>query len=118
MKKLKKLLKRGINWLLFAYIILELRKGMINMKDTRKLSLIYFVISLVMLAFVCFGCEPCETSEVTDYYIVRYDINEDDKTLTVEVGERVTDSDETILKLIHELMERKDIEDYEIIYIR
>ena len=118
MKKLKKMLKIGINYLLFAYIILELMKGMIKMKDTRKLSLIYFEISLVMLAFVCFGCEPCETSEVTDYYILRYDINEDDKTLTVEDGERDTDSDETILKLVHELMERKDIEDYELIYIR
>ena len=27
------------------------------MKDTRKLSLIYFGISLIMLLFVCFGCE-------------------------------------------------------------
>ena len=27
------------------------------MKDTRKLSLIYFVISMVLLLFVCFGCE-------------------------------------------------------------
>ena len=27
------------------------------MKDTRKLSLIYFMISLVMLLFVCFGCD-------------------------------------------------------------
>ena len=27
------------------------------MKDTRKLSVIYFEISLVMLMFVCFGCE-------------------------------------------------------------
>ena len=27
------------------------------MKDTRKLSVIYFVISLVMLLMVCFGCE-------------------------------------------------------------
>ena len=27
------------------------------MKDTRKLSVIYFVISLVLLLFVCFGCE-------------------------------------------------------------
>ena len=26
------------------------------MKDTRKLSVIYFVISLVMLLMVCFGC--------------------------------------------------------------
>ena len=30
---------------------------MIDMKDTRKLSLIYFVISMVMLLMVCFGCE-------------------------------------------------------------
>ena len=27
------------------------------MKDTRKLSVIYFVISLVMLLMVCLGCE-------------------------------------------------------------
>ena len=27
------------------------------MKDTRKLSLIYFVVSLVMLLMVAFGCE-------------------------------------------------------------
>ena len=27
------------------------------MKDTRKLSVMYFVISLVMLMFVCLGCE-------------------------------------------------------------
>lgn len=88
------------------------------MKDTRKLSVIYFMISLVMLMFVCFGCEPQQSTEVTDYYILKYDINEEDKTLTVEVGDRVTDSDETIMKLVEELMERKDIEDYEIIYIR
>ena len=30
---------------------------MIDMKDTRKLSLIYFVISMVMLLMVVFGCE-------------------------------------------------------------
>ena len=27
------------------------------MKDSRKLSLIYFAISMVLLLFVCFGCE-------------------------------------------------------------
>lgn len=27
------------------------------MKDTRKLSVIYFMISAIMLLFVCFGCE-------------------------------------------------------------
>ena len=93
-------------------------KGRVIMKDTRKLSVIYFMISLVMLMFVCFGCEPQQPTEVTDYYILKYDINEEDKTLTVEVGDRVTDSDETILKLVHEMMEQKGIEDYEKIYIR
>lgn len=44
------------------------------MKDTRKLSLIYFVISLVMLLFVCFGCEA-NTIEV-DYihYVNGYEV--------------------------------------------
>ena len=88
------------------------------MKDTRKLSILYFIISLMMLAFVCFGCEQQEITEVNDYYILRYDINDEDKTLTVEVGDRVTDSDEVIMKLIEEMMEHKDIEDYKIIYIR
>ena len=27
------------------------------MKDTRKLSVIYFVVSVIMLLMVCFGCE-------------------------------------------------------------
>ena len=27
------------------------------MKDTRKLSVVYFVISLALLLMVCFGCE-------------------------------------------------------------
>ena len=51
------------------------------MKDTRKLSVVYFVISLVMLLFVCFGCENgnqieetriCRTYEEMDY-VVCYD---------------------------------------------
>ena len=54
------------------------------MKETRKLSVIYFVISLVMLLFVCFGCENgvednqidesriCRTYEEMDY-VVCYD---------------------------------------------
>lgn len=54
------------------------------MKDTRKLSVIYFMISLVMLLFVCFGCENeveenqieetriCRTYEDMDY-VVCYD---------------------------------------------
>ena len=51
------------------------------MKDTCKLSLIYFVISMVLLLFVCFGCENsnqieetriCRTYEEMDY-VVCYD---------------------------------------------
>ena len=49
------------------------------MKDTRKVSVIYFVISLVMLLFVCFGCSnqtegtrTCRTYQDMDY-VVCYD---------------------------------------------
>lgn len=54
------------------------------MKDARKLSVIYFMFSLVMLLFVCFGCENeveenqieetriCRTHEDMDY-VVCYD---------------------------------------------
>lgn len=49
------------------------------MKDTRKLSVIYFMISLVMLLFVCFGCSnqieesrTCRTYQDMDY-VVCYD---------------------------------------------
>ena len=51
------------------------------MKDTQKLSVVYFMISLVMLLMVCFGCENgnqieetriCRTYEEMDY-VVCYD---------------------------------------------
>lgn len=49
------------------------------MKDTRKLSVIYFLISLVMLLFVCFGCSNqieetriCRSYQNMDY-VVCYD---------------------------------------------
>ena len=54
------------------------------MKDTQKLSVVYFVISMVLLLFVCFGCENavednqleetriCSTYEEMDY-VVCYD---------------------------------------------
>ena len=34
------------------------------MKDTRKLSVIYFVISMILLLFVCFGCERNSTDYI------------------------------------------------------
>ena len=57
---------------------------MIDMKDTGKLRLVYFGISMVLLLFVCFGCENevednqieetriCRTYEEMDY-VVCYD---------------------------------------------
>ena len=48
------------------------------MKDTRKLSVIYFVISMVLLLFVCFGCERNSVDYVNsvndwDVYFVETD---------------------------------------------
>ena len=34
------------------------------MKDTRKLSLIYFVVSVILLLFVCIGCERNSTNYI------------------------------------------------------
>ena len=54
------------------------------MKDTRKLSVIYFTISMILLSMLCFGCENeleenqieetriCRTHEEMDY-VVCYD---------------------------------------------
>lgn len=54
------------------------------MKETRKLSVIYFTISMILLLMVCFGCENeveenqieetriCRTHEEMDY-VVCYD---------------------------------------------
>ena len=48
------------------------------MKDTRKLSVIYFVISLIMLLMVAFGCERnsveyVHSVNVWDVYFVETD---------------------------------------------
>ena len=52
---------------------------MFFMKETRKLSVIYFTISMILLLMVCFGCENeveetriCRTYEDMDY-VVCYD---------------------------------------------
>ena len=42
------------------------------MKDTRKLSVIYFVISLVLFLFVCLGCERNSTDYV--HTVKGYDV--------------------------------------------
>lgn len=58
---------------------------MVNMKDTRKLSVVYFVISLVMLLFVCFGCSNPTTvdyvHEVNGYEVYYQEANNPDEVL-------------------------------------
>ena len=85
------------------------------MKDTRKLSVIYFVISLVLLLFVCFGCERNSVDYVhtVNGYNVYY---------------AETDSPEYVEKVVERLMIHNDnfviqsdfgiieVEDGEIIY--
>ena len=85
------------------------------MKDTRKLSVIYFVISLVMLMFVCLGCERNSVEYV-------HSVNEFD-VFYVE-----TDNEDEVIKTANRLMNISDnfvlqsefgiieVEDGEIIY--
>ena len=65
------------------------------MKDTRKLSVIYFVISLVMLMFVCFGCER----NSVDYV---HTVNECD-VFYVE-----TDNEDEVIKTANKLLNISD----------
>ena len=66
------------------------------MKDTRKLSVIYFVISLVMLMFVCFGCDResidyVHTVNNCDVFYVESD-NPDGVIKTANKLMRITDN--------------------------
>ena len=85
------------------------------MKDTRKLSVIYFVISLVMLMFVCLGCERNSVDYVHsvneyDVYYVETD-NEDE---VIKTANRLMNiSDNFVLQSDFGIIE---VEDGEIIY--
>ena len=85
------------------------------MKDTRKLSVIYFVISLVMLMFVCFGCERNSVDYVHsvngyDVYYVETD-NEDE---VIKTANRLMNiSDNFVLQSEFGIIE---VEEGEIIY--
>ena len=65
------------------------------MKDTRKLSVVYFVISLVMLLMVCFGCER----NSVDYI---HSVN------GCEVYYVETDNEEEVIKTANRLMNISD----------
>ena len=66
------------------------------MKDTRKLSVIYFVISLVMLMFVCFGC----SNPVTVDYV--HTVNE------VDVYYAEANHPDEVVETVNELIKYKD----------
>ena len=85
------------------------------MKDTRKLSVIYFVISLVMLLFVCFGCERNSVEYVHsvneyDVYYVETDNPEYVKMYAQNLKEH---NDNFVLQSEFGIIE---VEDGEIIY--
>ena len=86
------------------------------MKDTSKLSLIYFVISLIMLLLVCFGC----SNQVSTDYV--HTVNGCD-VFYIE-----TNNEDEVIKTANKLMNVSDnfvlqsefgiieVEDGEIIY--
>ena len=65
------------------------------MKDTRKLSLIYFGISVILLLFVCFGCER----NSVDYI---HSVN------GYEVYYVETDNEDEVIKTANKLMNISD----------
>ena len=71
------------------------RKGLIDMKDTRKLSVIYFAVSLFMLLMVALGCER----NSVDYV---HTVNECD-VFYVE-----TDNEDEVIKTANKLMNISD----------
>ena len=85
------------------------------MKDTRKLSVIYFVISLIMLLFVCFGCGRNSVDYVhsvngCDVYYIETD-NDDE---VIKTANRLMNiSDNFVLQSDFGIIE---VEDGEIIY--
>lgn len=89
---------------------------MINMKDTRKLSVIYFAISLVMLLFVCFGCSNSTTvdyvHEVNGYDVYYQEANNPDEVLGT-AQELMKHSDNFVLQSDFGIIE---VENGEIVY--
>ena len=76
------------------------------MKDTRKLSVVYFVISLVMLLMVAFGCEVNDTESP---YVLHYQINHEQKEINIQFSEYHTGNKAVVCQQIQEL---KGLEDY------
>ena len=85
------------------------------MKDTRKLSVIYFVISLVLLMFVCLGCERNSTDYVhsVNGYDVYY-VETSNPEYVVKVADKLkTHNDNFVIQSDFGIIE---VENGEIIY--
>lgn len=85
------------------------------MKDTRKLSVIYFIISLIMLLIVAFGCSRYELDYIHTYndcdvfYVETYNPEE-----VVKVADRLLNiSDNFVLQSDFGIIE---VENGEVIY--
>jgi hypothetical protein len=89
---------------------------MIKMKDTRKLSVIYFMISLMMLLMVCFGCSNPVTVDyvhtVNEYDVYYTEANNLDEVLGT-VNELMKVSDNFVLQSDFGIIE---VENGEVIY--
>ena len=86
------------------------------MKDTRKLSVIYFVISMVLLLMVCFGCSNPVSVDyvhtVNDYDVYYTEADNSDEVMGT-VNELMKVSDNFVLQSDFGIIE---VEDGEIIY--
>ena len=76
------------------------------MKDTRKLSVIYFLISLVLLLMVCFGCEVKDSESP---YVLHYQINHEEKEIDIQFSEYHKGNKAVVCQQIQEL---KDLDGY------
>ena len=85
------------------------------MKDTRKLSLIYFAISMVLLLIVCFGCSRNHVDYVhsVNGYEVYY-VETDSPVYVQKVAERLMiHNDNFVIQSDFGIIE---VEDGEIVY--
>ena len=85
------------------------------MKDTRKLSVIYFVISMVMLLMVAFGCERNSVDyvcSVNDWDV--YFVETDNPEYVEKVADRLrTLNDNFVIQSDFGIIE---VEDGEVVY--
>ena len=85
------------------------------MKDTRKLSVIYFVISVIMLLMVCFGCERNSVEyvhSVNEYDVYYVETNNEGEVIKT-ANKLMNVSDNFVLQSEFGIIE---VEDGEIIY--